>query len=168
MKHPALRWNPQTQEWFCTRCFRTSDHITIQDAELELSQLDCICRKARALLVDDEPNILFTLGLVLKSEGFDVQKAESAEIAKSYLLNASFDLVVTDLNLEHPLSGFEIVVLAKQKPVKPAIIVISGFYEDLAAWNQHGADAALPKPTDTEELLKTIDRLLPHRESTSG
>lgn len=119
----------------------------------------------RALLVDDEPNILFTLGLVLESEGFHVQRAESAEIAKSHLHNASFDLVVTDLNLEHALSGFEIVRLAKHKPVKPATIVISGFYDDLAAWDQHGADAALPKPTDTEELLKTIDRLLPHRES---
>ena len=124
--------------------------------------------QARALLVDDEPNILLTLGLVLKSVGFDVQNAECAEVAKSYLLNTNFDLVVTDLSLEHPLSGFEIVRLAKQQPVRPATIVISGFYDDLAAWTQHGADAALPKPTDTEELLKTIDLLLPRRESASG
>ena len=62
--------------------------------------------QARALLVDDEPTILLTLGLVLKSEGFDVQNAESAEIAKSYLVNTNFELVVADLNLEHPLSGF--------------------------------------------------------------
>lgn len=124
--------------------------------------------RVRALLVDDEPTILLTLGLVLKSKGFDLQTAESAEIAKSYLLKTNFDLVVTDLNLEHPLSGFEIVRLAKQKRVKPATIVISGFYDDLAAWNRHGADAAMPKPTDTEELLKTIARLLAQRESASG
>jgi len=120
------------------------------------------------LLVDDEPSILFTLGLVLQSEGFELQTADSAEIAKSYLLKAEFDLVVTDLNLEHPLSGFDIVRLAKQNPVKPATIVISAFYDDLAAWSQHGADAGLPKPTDIEELLKTVGRLLSHRESGNG
>jgi 5-methylcytosine-specific restriction endonuclease McrA len=32
MKHPNLLWNPETHEWFCTRCFRTSDHMTGQDA----------------------------------------------------------------------------------------------------------------------------------------
>ncbi len=32
---------PKTEEWFCTRCFRTSDHVTRQDAELELSQFEC-------------------------------------------------------------------------------------------------------------------------------
>ena len=33
--------NAATQEWFCVRCLRRSDHVTQQDAERELSQFDC-------------------------------------------------------------------------------------------------------------------------------
>ena len=40
-KHAELRWNPATLEWYCVRCGRTSDHITVQDAEVELNQFDC-------------------------------------------------------------------------------------------------------------------------------
>ena len=118
-----------------------------------------------ALLVDDEPNILLTLGLVLKSEGFHVQTAESARAAKIFLSETKFDLVVTDLSLEHPLSGFEIVRLANLQAMKPATVVISGFEDLLITWKENGADAGLTKPTDVQELLNTIDRLLPHRKS---
>jgi DNA-binding response OmpR family regulator len=122
----------------------------------------------RALLVDDEPNILLTLGLVLKSEGFNVQTAESAQAAKTFLCGTKFDLVVTDLSLEQPLSGFEVVRVAKLQPIKPATVVISGFQDLLTAWKENGADAGLTKPTDVQELLSTIDRLLPHRKSGNG
>jgi hypothetical protein len=41
MKHVTILWNPATEEWFCTKCGRTSDHISEQDARVELEQLDC-------------------------------------------------------------------------------------------------------------------------------
>jgi len=41
MKHGELRWNPATLEWYCVRCGRTSDHLAIQAAKIELSQFDC-------------------------------------------------------------------------------------------------------------------------------
>src|ERR1700736_2903781 len=41
MKHLVIRWNPATQEWFCIKCGRTSDHISEEDARVELDQHDC-------------------------------------------------------------------------------------------------------------------------------
>src|ERR1700730_14066816 len=43
MKHLNIRWNPAIiiKEWFCTKCGRTSDHISVQDAHVELDQYDC-------------------------------------------------------------------------------------------------------------------------------
>jgi hypothetical protein len=41
MKHPVIRWNPIIGEWFCTKCGRTSDHITVADAHAALDQYDC-------------------------------------------------------------------------------------------------------------------------------
>jgi hypothetical protein len=41
MKHPTIIWNPATEEWFCVKCGRSSDHLTLQDAQWELNQYDC-------------------------------------------------------------------------------------------------------------------------------
>jgi DNA-binding response OmpR family regulator len=124
--------------------------------------------RPRVLLVDDEPNILLTLGLVLERAGFIVQRADSVQTAKRLLCDRRFDLLVTDLSLEQPLAGFDIVRLAKLQPIKPATVLISGFPDLLNAWKEHGADAALQKPTDVQVLLRTIKRLLRnHRRSAA-
>jgi len=41
MKHENIRWNPATQEWFCPKCGRTSDHANEQDAHTELERYEC-------------------------------------------------------------------------------------------------------------------------------
>ena len=41
MKHEQISWNPATQEWFCLKCGRTSDHVGEQDAHTELDLYDC-------------------------------------------------------------------------------------------------------------------------------
>jgi two-component system response regulator GlrR len=120
----------------------------------------------RALLVDDEPSILLTLGLLLKAEGFDLQTANSAEAAKARLSETNFDVVVSDLSLEKPLSGYEVVHAANLQEIKPVTVVISAFPDSLAVWKEKGADAALQKPTDVQELLSTIEQLL--REHHAG
>ena len=49
MKHGELRWNPATSEWFCVRCGRASDHLTRQDAQVELEQFECSLRSVNAV-----------------------------------------------------------------------------------------------------------------------
>lgn len=41
MKHKNLRWNPVTGEWVCAKCGRTSDHVSLPDAEEQLDQHEC-------------------------------------------------------------------------------------------------------------------------------
>jgi hypothetical protein len=41
MIHGKINWNPATKQWFCTRCGQTSDHVSEQDAHLELDQYEC-------------------------------------------------------------------------------------------------------------------------------
>jgi hypothetical protein len=40
-KHAVVRWNPATQEHFCVACGKTSDAISIADAQERLEQYDC-------------------------------------------------------------------------------------------------------------------------------
>ena len=50
MKHEEPRWNPATSEWFCVRCGRTCDHLTKQDAQVELEQFECSLPSGNAVL----------------------------------------------------------------------------------------------------------------------
>lgn len=113
-------------------------------------------------------NIPSTLSLILKSEGFEVQIAESAQSAKEYVSKLTCDLLVTDLSLEQPRSRFELVRFANLQPSKPASVVIRGFHDLLAHWQEYGADAGIEKPTDVAELLATISRLLSDRAKENG
>lgn len=117
----------------------------------------------KVLLVDDEPNILMTLEMVLEGEGFEVHTASSGKAAKVALAESAFDVILTDLSLENPNTGYDVVRAAKDHPGKPATLVMSGFPDLLCNWQSHGADAALQKPAEVPELLATINRLVVRR-----
>jgi CheY-like chemotaxis protein len=117
----------------------------------------------KLLLVDDEPAILGTMRLILKSEGFEVQTASCGKDAKDAITKTAFDVVLTDLCMESDTAGYEIIRLAQAQPKKPVTVVVSGFPDLLESWQQEGADAALQKPTDVPELLATIHRLVRNR-----
>ncbi len=120
-------------------------------------------RGLKLLLVDDEPSILATLRMILKSEGFDVETASSGKAAKAALLQSSFDMVVTDLSMESATAGYEVVHAVQAQTRKPVTVVLSGYAELLDKWLAEGADAGLQKPTDVPELLETINRLVRDR-----
>ena len=42
MNKHEIEKNPLTDEWFCKKCLRTSDHLNKADAERELSQFKCV------------------------------------------------------------------------------------------------------------------------------
>src|SRR5438128_10840533 len=50
VKHEEPRRNPATSEWFCVRCGRASDHLTKQDAQVELEQFECSLPSVNAVL----------------------------------------------------------------------------------------------------------------------
>ena len=39
--HEDIKWNPVLEEWFCVRRGRTSDHVSEEDARVELDQFEC-------------------------------------------------------------------------------------------------------------------------------
>lgn len=110
------------------------------------------------LLVDDEASILETYALLLEQAGHRVTGAASAEEAIAILASSGFDLVITDLAMERPHAGLEVVDSALQhQPSIPAII-ITGFAtpEVIDVATRRGV-AVLSKPVDLGRLARAIE-----------
>jgi hypothetical protein len=41
MKHLKIIWNPAIKQWFCSKCGRTSDHVSELQARAELDRCEC-------------------------------------------------------------------------------------------------------------------------------
>ena len=121
------------------------------------------------LVVDDNPDILDQVSLILGQAGFRVVTAGSCEEGKSLLLSARPDLAILDLMMEHPDSGFVLCHHVKKLyPETPVILLTAvtaqtGMSFDLASGPARSwikADVILDKPVRSEQLLSEVRRLL--------
>jgi DNA-binding response OmpR family regulator len=111
---------------------------------------------ARILIVDDEPTIVRSFGWVLESEGYEVTTAVSAADATQKLTDQSFDIVITDVRMETPTAGFDVVRTARHSSRTTLIALLTAFPLLTADWERAGADALFSKGADVEVILKWI------------
>ena len=123
----------------------------------------------RMLFVDDSVRFRDDNIAKLIGEGFDVTEADSEKKAMELVETQQFDIVVTDLVMDHPDSGFTLAYHIKKKyPNTPVIIVStanSKFGLDFSMSSESErhwmkCDAMLPKPIRFEQLLAEAYRLL--------
>src|SRR5205085_4936866 len=89
-------------------------------------------RSSDLLIVDDEPNVLLTLGMIFEQDGYRVTRAASCAEALALLANGHvFDSVITDLNMEKPDIGLEVARAALRLQPRPGVVVCTG-YADVA------------------------------------
>ena len=123
----------------------------------------------KALVVDDDIDILTQLKTHLGEMGFEVTTCESQAEAEKTMEGHEFDLAVVDLMLEFMDSGFILgYKLKKQNPGIPVIIITSvstetGIQFDVSneeyrSWAK--ADAILDKEIRFEQLEREIYRLI--------
>src|SRR6266851_236399 len=120
-------------------------------------------------LVDDDPLVLRSTGLLLASDGFAVHQFDKGEDFIAYVASHEVPLVVLDIWMEE-MTGLE--VLARLCAISPQthVIVITG-REDSAARitaMQIGTVAFLIKPFDDEQFLKAVHHALGHPPKSSS
>lgn len=108
------------------------------------------------LVVDDEPDLRFMIRTMLEMAGHKVVEAGHGDAALYAVHKAPPDLVVTDIMMP-VMGGVELIRRLRSDPatVGIPILVVSGNSE-LAV----GADAALAKPFEREQLVQATDALL--------
>jgi CheY-like chemotaxis protein len=115
--------------------------------------------KAQILVVDDEPSIRESLGLLLMSAGYDVVIAENGATAVLQMNRTVPDLIVTDLNMPH-MSGMELISHVRSRYPSISIVAMSGDYEGEAVPASIIADRFYAKGQHPHNLLTTIASLI--------
>ncbi len=116
--------------------------------------------KIRALLVDDDTTILQLFRTVLEINDFEVETAASAQDGCRILEEKSFDMVITDLRMETPKAGFEVVRFATALVPRPIVVIVTAFPVPSAEWRLTGADALYVKGANTMALPEQLRELL--------
>jgi EAL domain-containing protein (putative c-di-GMP-specific phosphodiesterase class I)/DNA-binding response OmpR family regulator len=122
--------------------------------------------KETILIVDDDPDMLRTVGDIFLSEGYNVVRVSSAEKALQEIYTKTPHIIILDLMLPG-MDGFELCKIIKQDIVLShiPIIIVSGKLKnnkDKLRGLQEGAVDYITKPFDPLEMLAKIKTFLRH------
>jgi DNA-binding NtrC family response regulator len=115
--------------------------------------------KPTVLVVDDEEKLRRVVGLQLKTAGFEVEQAGSAEEALK--LADSADVILTDLRLPG-ISGLELLANLRRQDSHTPVIVMTAFgsIETAVDAMKAGAVDFLPKPFSLDHLMTVVNKAL--------
>jgi two-component system response regulator PilR (NtrC family) len=114
------------------------------------------------LLVDPEPSVIVTLKLILERDGYQVSTATSYAEAAALLQSESWDILITELDLEAEALGLRLASEAKSLKLRPAIFVYASYpnVERLRAALALRVDYCGFKPLEVDEIRKVVRLLL--------
>lgn len=120
--------------------------------------------KKRLLVVDDSPTMRNLLTFHLKRiPNIHILEAENGVDALAKLQEASYDLIVTDINMP-VMDGLKLISAvrsdARSKDIPIIIITTKGQEEDRKRGLELGADAYIAKPINSINLIDVTTRLL--------
>jgi two-component system, OmpR family, response regulator ChvI len=119
--------------------------------------------KSRILIVDDEPDITESFGLVLEDSGFKVDKYNDPAVALASFKPDVYGLLILDIKMPK-MDGFELYDKIKKIDSKVKVFFISAFEVDHAATSKQypglKIENFLPKPILIPELIKRVEEQL--------
>jgi DNA-binding NtrC family response regulator len=120
------------------------------------------CDTLPVLLVDDEPNILFSSRTILRSAGIrEVETCDDSRLVMPLLAKRNFGVIVLDLFMPH-VSGQELLIdICRKYPHIPVLIMTASDELELAVQcMKSGAHDYLVKPVDKTRFVTSVQRIL--------
>jgi DNA-binding response OmpR family regulator len=120
---------------------------------------------AKILIVDDDPDVLETIQLIFEKEGYKTATATNAEDGLKAVDVFQPDLLVLDVMMEQPDSGFAMAQELRRRGATFKIILLTSIsrvtglpYDKDEAMVQ--VDAFLEKPIHPSNLIAKVTELL--------
>ncbi len=115
------------------------------------------------MVVDDNPDIVTHVKIMLEIEGYRVQSAYRGKEVFNLLEEQKPDLILLDIMMPQ-MEGLEVLRCLKGAPETSSIPVIMltvlDGHEDIVRAYNMGADFYIPKPFTKDQLLDGINRFL--------
>ncbi len=111
------------------------------------------------LCIDDDPDILSFMKIVLESKDYVVVQAESAETGLKLYKESSPDLLIVDLMMEEVDAGTNFVKELKLLGNEAPIFMLSSAGDNLSMAtdvSELGLSGVFQKPVDPENLLAVV------------
>ena len=118
----------------------------------------------KIMVVDDEPDILFTVGQMLEISGYEVIKAQDGETAIQKLNEqlSNPDLILLDIMMPN-LSGWDVAAKIKENPEWKSIpIVFLTAKGDTMSIGMGGlaSEDYIVKPFDIQDLKLRVEKII--------
>jgi DNA-binding response OmpR family regulator len=124
--------------------------------------------KKYVLIVDDDPDMIETVGMMLESRGYEVGKAYDGIEGEISVRQRRPDLLILDVMMPRK-DGYVLCSELKKDKVTQSIpvILLTAVGEAVPTTTYSHADGLrieaddyIPKPVDTETLIRCMERLL--------
>jgi len=121
----------------------------------------------RVLFVDDEPGIRITMPETLRRHGFSVTAVGTVNEALAEITSAQFDVLISDLNFDHPADGFIVVSAMRRTQPNCVTLILTGYpgFDSALKALRNQVDDYLIKPADIPALVNLIGAKLQQRNS---
>lgn len=118
----------------------------------------------RILLVDDDPDTCVFLTELLEAPGRQFVSVHGPDAALAMMADGTFDLLVSDINLNAARSGLDLLRRFRAEQQAP-VLLISGFgtLETAIEAVRAGAFDFISKPFDIADVKRIVDRALEQR-----
>jgi DNA-binding response OmpR family regulator len=109
------------------------------------------------LLVDDQPEVLTTLGTLLRQSGYSVVLIEQFEEARRYIDQTPPDALITDVRLG-AINGLQLVLHMRDAKPDAPILVLSAFSDAMIQREAEKQGARyLTKPITRQDLVAALE-----------
>lgn len=119
--------------------------------------------KPRILIVDDEPNIVLALELLMKREGYEIRSVDDGEKAVEAAGEFRPDLILLDVMMPR-MDGYEVCQRIRADPsLKDVFIVMltaKGREVEREKGLALGADIYITKPFSTRDVVRRVKEAL--------
>lgn len=115
---------------------------------------------ARVLLVDNKMASRLTLQTVLQAAGYAVTATGTSDEAIEQLNRDRFELVLSELNLDVPQGGLEVLAYARMMEYEPATAMLSAMWESTGRAQESRQELLIE---DTPGLIDQVAQFISER-----
>jgi DNA-binding NtrC family response regulator len=114
----------------------------------------------KVLVVDDDPQVCKTVGMILQEHGYQIESFTKPTEAVESVTKTAYDIALVDIKMPD-MDGIKVVEAIKKDDPRVAVLVMTAFpdVESAAETMRLGARDYITKPFREDQLLEAVERI---------